>query len=68
MSKPNPSEALCYSIAEAATLLGVSRRTMYTIARQEGFPAIRISANRLIIPRRCLESWLASKTHQQGAK
>ena len=66
MSKTIPSaDALCYSVAQAAALLGISKRSMYTIARQEGFPSIRISPNRVVIPRVGLESWLANKT--QGA-
>lgn len=39
---------LTYSVTEAAEALGVSRRTMYEIINQEGFPTLKVRGRRLI--------------------
>ena len=42
------SEKLVYSVTEAAQALGVSRRTMYEVIHQEGFPTLKVGGRRLI--------------------
>ena len=51
-------EKLCYTVKEAASVIGVSVPTMYEIARREDFPSIRVSEKRIVIPCRALEDWL----------
>lgn len=51
------SEKLVYSVPEVAKLLGLNRVTVYKLAKQDGFPAVRIG-RRIIIPKKALEEWL----------
>ena len=50
-------EKLTYSVAEAATVLGVSESKMYQIIKIKGFPVIVIGGRRLI-PIKSLERWV----------
>ena len=52
------TEKLTYNVEEAATVIGVSRPVMYELTRREGFPAIRVSERRIIIPVEALKRWL----------
>lgn len=54
------NEKIALSITEAAAALGVSRPTMYNIARTEGFPAFKIG-NRTLISRKGLEMWVQER-------
>ena len=56
------AEKLVCTIAEAAEMLSISTATAYTLANTGRLPAIRISDRRLIIPRKALESLLATAT------
>ena len=49
---------LVLSVEELAQELGISKPIAYELARREGFPAIRISERRIIIPVDALRSWL----------
>jgi excisionase family DNA binding protein len=53
-------ERLTLTVDEAAKILGISRGTAYVLANNGGIPAIRISARRLIVPRKALEDFLSS--------
>lgn len=62
MSATHPQvDPLVYTIPEAAKLLRVSTRTMYDVVRQKDFPAVRISPNRMVVPKAGLEAWLTKK-------
>lgn len=65
MSKNN-SESLTLSVPQAAALLGVSVRTAYNLVRQKGFPAFRISENRIVVSRAGLEQWVAEQSSGKG--
>lgn len=52
------SEKLTFTVDEMATALGVSRPVAYELTRREGFPAIRVSERRIIIPVDALKKWL----------
>lgn len=52
------NKRLAITADEAAAELGVSKPTMYAIARSEGFPAVRVG-RRVIIPRKEFEEWLS---------
>ena len=54
------SEKLTLSVDELAHELGISKPLAYELARREGFPAIRISERRIIIPVDALRAWLNS--------
>ncbi len=55
--KPQVEPAV-YSIPQIAALLGINLPRAYELARQDGFPAIRISNRRIVVPRAAFERWL----------
>jgi excisionase family DNA binding protein len=54
--KETSSGRLTYTVPEVARLLGINVITAYEIARQEGFPSIRIG--RRIVPKEAFHRWL----------
>lgn len=52
------TEKMTVSVEEMATMIGVSRSVAYQLAKERGFPAIRVGERRLIIPVKSLERWL----------
>lgn len=52
------SEKLTLSVEEMAQTLGISRPVAYELIKREGFPAIRVSERRIIIPVDSLKQWL----------
>lgn len=52
------------TVEEARKILGISRVNMYSLIHQKGFPCIKISARRYIIPTDKLFAW----AEQQIAK
>lgn len=55
-------ERLTLTVEEVAELLGISRATAYTLAKQGRLPALRISERRIVIPRQAIMDYLASAT------
>lgn len=49
---------LTLSVEEMAQTLGISRPVAYELIKREGFPAIRVSERRIIIPVDSLKQWL----------
>lgn len=47
-----------YTVQEVATLLGVNLVTAYEVAKKDGFPAIRISPRRIVVPKAAFHKWL----------
>jgi len=58
-------EPLAISAAEAATMLGVSRPTVYTLMRREDFPSFKIGSRNLISVDG-LKKWIADQTECTG--
>lgn len=56
------TEKLTVSVDELAQMLGVSRPVAYQLAHQDGFPAIRVSDRRIVVPVDALKSWLEKQT------
>ena len=54
--KVNP-EKRSYSVAEAAEILGVSKRSVYNLCAAEAFKTVRIG-KKLRISRRSFDEWL----------
>lgn len=52
-------DKLAINVPELAKMLGVSRPVAYELTKREGFPAIRVSERRIIIPVDKLNEWLA---------
>lgn len=53
------TEKLTVTVDEMAEMLGICRLTAYQLAHSKGFPAIRISARRIVIPVEALKKWIA---------
>lgn len=51
---------LAYSTEEAARLLGVSRPTVYSLMRQQGFPSFK-AGHRRLIPVEELKAWISNQ-------
>jgi len=58
------SERLVYSVEEAAEVLGVSRRTMYTLIHREDFPTLKVGGRRLI-SQELLAEWVRTQAGGQ---
>ena len=54
--KPEMDKAV-YNVYEVAALLGINLPKAYELARQEGFPAIRIG-RRIVVPKEAFHRWL----------
>ena len=52
------SEKLVFSVEELAVELGISKPTAYELLKKDGFPHIRVSERRIIIPVDALRLWL----------
>ena len=59
------AECLTMTVEAAAEVLGISRGTANTLAKQGRLPVIRISDRRWIVPKRALEALLASVQETQ---
>ena len=55
------------SVGEMSKALGISKPIAYELTRREGFPAIRISERRIIIPLDRLKQWLNTNIENGGA-
>ena len=51
-------EKMTITVEEMANELGISRPVAYELVKRAGFPAIRISERRIIIPVEALRNWL----------
>lgn len=49
---------LALSVEEVADALGISRPVAYQLIQREGFPAVRVSERRIIVPVDALRRWL----------
>ena len=58
------TEKLVYTVRELPALLGINLQSAYDLCHTQGFPAIRVSARRIVIPVDALNRWL----DQQAAK
>ncbi|MBQ1965267.1 MAG: helix-turn-helix domain-containing protein [Clostridia bacterium] len=52
------TDKLTVSVDEMASMLGISRPVAYELTRREGFPAVRVSERRIIVPVEALKRWL----------
>ena len=52
---------LAYTIEEASEAIGVCKTTMYKMAKQPGFPAVKVG-KKYLIHAKGLEEWLSSNS------
>lgn len=60
------SEKLTLSVEELAKELGISKPIAYELTKRDGFPSIRVSERRIIIPVEPLRKWL-NENAENGA-
>ncbi len=53
-----PTDKLAIDVPELAKLLGICRQAAYELVKKPGFPAIRVSDRRIVIPVDKLCEWL----------
>lgn len=56
---------VCMQVKDVAACLGISTVTAYELARQPGFPAVKVSDRRIIVPRDRFCSWLDNSADAQ---
>lgn len=60
------TEKLTISVDEMASMLGISRPVAYELTKREGFPTVRISERRIVIPVEALKRWLNEQAAARG--
>lgn len=50
---------LTLSVEELAKELGISRPVAYELVKKDGFPSVRVSERRIVIPVDALRAWLS---------
>lgn len=58
--KEPASEKMYITVEEAAKMLGINLNAMYLLCRRPGFPAVRVSPRRIVIPAKGLHEWMLS--------
>jgi excisionase family DNA binding protein len=61
------ADRLAYSVAEAASALGISRSYCYELVQQGVLPYLQLGC-RKVIPRRSLEEYIKGQTRQHGSE
>ena len=59
MNNGQNTEKVAVSVKEMASMLGISVPRAYDLTKRKGFPAIRVSERRIIIPVEALNRWLS---------
>ncbi len=59
MNKEQEIEKVTVNVREMAKMLGISVVRAYDLTKRKGFPAIRVSERRIIIPVEGLRRWLS---------
>ena len=56
-----------YTVREIAAMLGISVPSAYALAASEGFPSIRVSERRIVVPCEAFDKWMfdAANTSKQ---
>lgn len=60
MGENSSIEKLCYTVPEAAAMLGLSRNFAYELVKQKQLPVVKFG-KRLLIPRIALEKMLGKE-------
>ena len=60
------TEKLTITVGEMASMLGISAPLAYELIKREGFPVVRVSQRRIIIPMEALKRWLNEQAGARG--
>jgi len=58
---------VCMQVKDVANCLGVSTVTAYELARHPGFPAVKVSERRIVVPRDRFLRWLENSADMKLA-
>lgn len=64
-AKTEGVQRLAYNVKEAAEAMGISRRSMYNLINQEGFPTVKVGGRRLISVE-LLAEWVRAQAGGRG--
>ena len=53
---------LFFNAETVAAVLGIAPSSAYELMHQEGFPTLRISENRLVVPKQAFIDWVTANT------
>ena len=56
--------SICYSVPQAAKLLGIGRTKAYALVKANQIPHVRIG-RRILVPKQGLQLWLHEQTNVQ---
>ena len=59
-------EKMALSVKELSEALGISRSQAYALTKLDGFPTVRVSPNRIIVPVHSLKEWLDNERKEGG--
>lgn len=62
-AKTKTENKVAINVKEMAAMLGISVPRAYDLTKRAGFPAIRVSERRIIIPTEALNRWLNNETN-----
>jgi len=65
--RPNNENRLCYSVPEAARLLGVCRNFGYELARTKQIPIVRFG-KRMLVPKAAFDKMLSVSPEKEAEK
>ena len=51
-------DKMVINVNELAEVLGISKPRAYDLVHTEGFPVVKVSERRLVVPVKALEAWL----------
>ena len=60
------NERLTLTVEELAQEFGISKPTAYELLKRDGFPSIRVTERRIVIPVEPLRRWLEENTENGG--
>jgi excisionase family DNA binding protein len=60
------NEKAAVNVHELAEMLGISIPSAYDLVKRDGFPAIRVTERRIIIPVEALNRWLNEASRGGG--
>lgn len=60
------TEKMTLSVDELAQELGISKPLAYDLIKRDGFPSVRVSERRIVIPVDALRSWLNANAGAVG--
>lgn len=61
MQKEQNKNELYWSVEQTAQNLRIAKSTVYALCRTKGFPSVRISPRRIVIPVQALNEWMKQR-------